>query len=54
MISPQSLAIAATAVQMEGQESKILKAVVGYSALFLAVVCVVVFLMTNVLGFLVP
>ena len=54
MISPQSLAIAATAVQMEGQESKILKAVVGYSALFLVVVCVVVFLMTNALGFLVP
>ncbi|QNE89367.1 L-lactate permease [Corynebacterium incognita] len=54
MISPQSLAIAATAVQMEGQESKILKAVVGYSFVFLVAVCVIVFLMTNVLGFLVP
>ena len=54
MISPQSLAIAATAVQMEGKESVILKNVVGYSLAFLAVVCVIVFLMTNVLGFLVP
>lgn len=54
MISPQSLAIAATAVKMEGEESRILKAVVGYSALFLVIVCITVFLMTNVLGFLVP
>ncbi|OFQ33314.1 L-lactate permease [Corynebacterium sp. HMSC072D12] len=54
MISPQSLAIAATAVQMEGEESRIFKAVVGYSVAFLAVVCIIVFLMTNVLGFLVP
>lgn len=54
MISPQSLAIAATAVKMEGEESRILKAVVGYSLAFLATVCIIVFLMTNVLGFLVP
>ena len=54
MISPQSLAIAATAVNMEGKESVILKNVVGYSVAFLAFVCVIVFLMTNVLGFLVP
>ncbi|MDK8763884.1 L-lactate permease [Corynebacterium sp. MSK218] len=54
MISPQSLAIAATAVKMEGEESRIFKAVVGYSVAFLAVVCIIVFLMTNVLGFLVP
>lgn len=54
MISPQSLAIAATAVKMEGEESRILKAVVGYSLAFLVVVCIIVFLMTNVLGFLVP
>jgi len=54
MISPQSLAIAATAVKMEGKESVILKNVVGYSVVFLAVVCIIVFLMTNALGFLVP
>lgn len=54
MISPQSLAIAATAAQMEGQESTILKSVVGYSLAFLAAICIIVFLMTNVLGFLVP
>ena len=53
-IRDRSLAIAATAVKMEGEESRILKSVVGYSVAFLAVVCVIVFLMTNVLGFLVP
>lgn len=54
MISPQSLAIAATAVQMEGEESKIFKAVVGYSLFFLLLLCVLVFLQTNVLSFMAP
>ncbi len=54
MISPQSLAIAATAVDMEGKESEIFKRVVGYSFIFLLAVCVMVFLQTNVLSFLAP
>lgn len=54
MISPQSLAIAATAVQLEGEESKIFKSVVGYSFLFLALLCILVFLQTNVLAFMAP
>ncbi|WP_313546680.1 L-lactate permease [Corynebacterium sp.] len=54
MISPQSLAIAATAVQMEGEESKIFKAVIGYSVFFLILLCILVFLQTNVLSFMAP
>ena len=54
MISPQSLAIAATAVDMEGKESEIFKKVVGWSFAFLLVICLLVFLQTNVLGTLAP
>lgn len=54
MISPQSLAIAATTVQMEGEESKIFKAVIGYSTFFLILLCILVFLQTNVLSFMAP
>ena len=54
MISPQSLAIAATSVDMEGKESDILKAVLPWSFGMLVVVCILVFLQTNVLSFLVP
>lgn len=54
MISPQSLAIAATAVNMEGKESEIFKKVVGWSFAFLIAVCTIVFLQTNVLSGLAP
>jgi transporter, lactate permease family len=54
MISPQSLTIAATSVDMEGKESDILKAVVPWSFAMLVVVCILVFLQTNVLSFLIP
>ena len=54
MISPQSLAIAATAVDMEGKESEIFKKVVGWSFGFLIAVCLLVFLQTNVLSGLAP
>ncbi|WP_408910754.1 L-lactate permease [Corynebacterium gottingense] len=54
MVSPQSLAIAATAVDMEGKESEIFKKVVGYSFIFLLAVCVMVFLQTSILSFLAP
>lgn len=53
MISPQSLAIAATSVNMEGKESEILKAVIPWSFILLLAICVLVFLQSNVLGFLV-
>lgn len=53
MVSPQSLAIAATAVNLEGEESSIFKAVLPWSIGMLLVVCTLVFLQTNVLSFLV-
>jgi len=54
MISPQSLAIAATAVGMEGQESAVFRKVVVWSLLALLAVCTLVFLQSNVLHWLVP
>lgn len=53
MISPQSLAIAATSVNMEGKESEILKSVLPWSFILLLAICALVFLQSNVLGFLV-
>lgn len=54
MISPQSLAIAATAVSMEGQESKILRTVLPWSVALLLMVCTIVFLQSNVLSWMLP
>ncbi|MEZ2122243.1 MULTISPECIES: L-lactate permease [unclassified Corynebacterium] len=59
MISPQSLAIAATAVSMgedaadNPRESDIFKAVLPWSIIMLFAVCCLVFLQTNILSFLV-
>ena len=55
LISPQNLAIAATAVKMEGQESVILKKVAGWSVGMLMVLCVLVYLQsTPVLSWMLP
>ncbi|MEO9248521.1 L-lactate permease [Citricoccus nitrophenolicus] len=54
MISPQSLAIAATAVGMEGRESAIFRAVVWWSVGLLLVLCTLVFLQSNVLSWMLP
>ena len=54
MISPQSLAIAATAVNLEGKESAIFKSVVGYSIVLLIGLCCLVFLQTNILSWMAP
>ncbi|QNV38151.1 L-lactate permease [Rothia terrae] len=53
MISPQSLAIAATSVEMEGKESEIFKSVLPWSLVLLAATCVLVFLQSNVLHWMV-
>ncbi|WP_237204357.1 L-lactate permease [Rothia endophytica] len=53
MISPQSLAIAATSVNMEGKESDIFKAVLPWSFILLLAICALVFLQSNILGFMV-
>jgi lactate permease len=55
MISPQNLAIAASAVGMPGKEGDIFRRVVGWSLLLLLVMCVLVALQgTAVLGWMIP
>jgi lactate permease len=55
MISPQNLAIAAAAVGMAGREGDIFRKVVGWSAVLLAIMCVLVTLQgTPVLSWMVP
>ncbi|MEV4641834.1 L-lactate permease [Actinoplanes sp. NPDC049548] len=55
MISPQNLAIAASAVGMAGREGDIFRRVVGWSLALLLVMCVLVTLQgTPVLGWMIP
>lgn len=54
MISPQSLAIAATAVGMEGKESAIFRSVIWWSVGLLLLLCTIVFLQSNVLSWMLP
>ncbi len=54
MISPQNLAIAAAAVGMTGREGDIFRKVVGWSVVFLALMCVLVYLQTTVLEWMLP
>ena len=55
MISPQNLAIAAAAVGLAGREGDLFRRVLSWSLVFLAVMCVLVYLQsTAVLGWMVP
>jgi lactate permease len=55
LTSPQNLAIAATAVGMDGQESVILRKAVGWSLGMLLVLCALVYLQsTPVPGSMLP
>ena len=54
MISPQSLAIASSAVGMQGKESSIFRSVVPWSLGMLLVLCCLVFLQSNVLSWMLP
>ena len=55
LISPQNLAIGAAAVNMSGQESVLLRKVVGWSVGLLLALCVIVFLQsTPVLSWMLP
>ncbi|HYY81141.1 MAG TPA: L-lactate permease [Actinomycetes bacterium] len=54
MISPQNLAIGAAAVGMQGQEGDLFRRVLGWSLLFLLVMCVLVVLQSGPLSFMVP
>jgi lactate permease len=54
MVSPQNLAIAAAAVGMAGREGDLFRKVVGWSIGLLAVMCLLVYLQTNVLEWMLP
>jgi lactate permease len=54
MISPQNLAIAAAAVGMAGREGDLFRKVVGWSLGLLGVMCLLVWLQTNVLEWMLP
>lgn len=47
MISPQNLAVGAAAINMVGSEGDILRKVIGWSMLFLALTCILVFLQST-------
>lgn len=52
MISPQSIAVAAVAIGLEGQEGSILKEVIKYCAFYMLLTCLVVFAIGKALGYL--
>jgi lactate permease len=55
MISPQNLAIAASAVGLAGREGDIFRKVIGWSVVLLLFMCVLVFLQsTPILGWMIP
>lgn len=54
MISPQSIAVAAAAVGLAGRESELLRFALKYSLILLLFVCVLTFLQSNVLSWMVP
>ena len=54
MISPQNLAIAAAAVGLSGKEGDIFRKVIGWSLGFLVLMCLIVFLQSNVLSWMIP
>jgi lactate permease len=54
MISPQNLAIAAAAVGMSGKEGEIFRKVLGWSLGFLAFMCVIVYLQSAALSWMLP
>ncbi|MDM4762982.1 L-lactate permease [Galbitalea sp. SE-J8] len=54
MVSPQNLAVGAAAVGLVGREGELLRRVIGWSLLFLALTCILVFLQsTPILGWMV-
>jgi lactate permease len=54
MISPQNLTIAATAVGLLGRESDILRRVLKWSIGLLVCLCLLVYLQSNVLSWMLP
>jgi lactate permease len=53
MISPQNLAIGAAAVGLGGREGDLFRRVIGWSLVLLLVMCVLVYLQSTVLSWMV-
>ncbi|EFL37155.1 L-lactate permease [Streptomyces viridochromogenes DSM 40736] len=54
MISPQNLTIAATAVGLIGRESQLFRAAIKWSLMLMLALCVLVYLQSNVLAWMLP
>lgn len=54
MISPQSIAVAAAAVGLVGRESELLRFALKYSILLLLFICILTYLQSNVLAWMIP
>jgi lactate permease len=54
VLSPQSLAVASGATGLVGQESKVMRYILKHSVIVLLFACVIVFLISNVLTFMIP
>ena len=54
MISPQSIAVACAAVGLAGKESDLFRFTIKHSFILLFIVCLITFLQTNLLAFMVP
>ncbi|MEH7210019.1 L-lactate permease, partial [Priestia megaterium] len=54
MISPQSIAVACAAVGLAGKESDLFRFTVKHSLFLLLIVCVLTFLQSNVLSWMIP
>ena len=54
MISPQNLTIAATAVGIVGREADLFRKTIFWSIGLLFVLCVLIFLQSNVLSWMLP
>jgi lactate permease len=54
MISPQSIAVACAAVGLAGKESDLFRFTIKHSFILLFIICVITFLQTNILSFMVP
>ena len=54
MISPQSIVVACAAVGLAGKESDLFRFTVKHSFILLFIICVITFLQSNILSFMVP
>ena len=54
MISPQTLAVAAAAVGLAGKESELLKFAFKYSIILLLAICILTYLQSTILAWMIP